>query len=51
MEDFENDLEIDFEIFSKSENNLGFKNKNMHAMKYNLSNYLKFSYCYLGEMH
>jgi hypothetical protein len=23
----------------------------MHAMKCNLSNYSKFSYCYLGEMH
>jgi hypothetical protein len=29
-------------IFSKRENNLGFRNKNMHAMKCNLSNYSKF---------
>jgi hypothetical protein len=35
----------------ESKNNLGLRNKNMHAMKYNLSNYLNFSYRYLGEMH
>jgi hypothetical protein len=34
----------------KNEINLGLRNKNMHAIKCNLSNYLKFSYCYLGEM-
>jgi hypothetical protein len=43
------DFEIKFK--SKSEIDLGLKNKNMHAMKCNLSNYSKISDCYLGEMH
>jgi hypothetical protein len=35
----------------KSETNLRLRNKNMHVMKCNLSNYSKFSYPYLGAMH
>jgi hypothetical protein len=38
-------------IFSKNEINLGLRNKNMHAIKYCLSNYSKKSYRSLGEMH
>jgi hypothetical protein len=35
----------------KSKTILGLRNKNMHAMKCNLSNYLKILYCYFGDMH
>jgi hypothetical protein len=44
-------LKNEIQIFLKSRNNLGLRDKNMHDMKYNLSNYSKFSYCYLSEMH
>jgi PHP family Zn ribbon phosphoesterase len=48
---FWKDFKNEIQIFSKSEIDLGLRNKNMHAMKYNLSNYSKNSYLYLGEMH
>jgi hypothetical protein len=55
MEDFyidsEKGLKIEIQISLKSNNNLGLKDKNMHAIKFNLSNYLKFSCCYLSEKH
>jgi hypothetical protein len=38
-----------FESFQKSKIDLGFRNKNMHAMKCNLSNYSKFSSQKLGH--
>jgi hypothetical protein len=41
----------EIQIFLKSKNNLGLRDKNMHAMKCNLWNYSKFSDRYLGEMH
>jgi hypothetical protein len=44
-------LKNEIQIFLKSKNNLGLRDKNMHDMKCNLSNYSKFSYCYLSEMH
>jgi hypothetical protein len=40
-----------FESFLKAKNDLELRNKNMHDMKYNISNYSKFSNCYLGEIH
>jgi hypothetical protein len=43
-------LKTDLNLF-ESESDLWLGNKNMHAMKCNLSNYLKISYCYLSEMH
>jgi PHP family Zn ribbon phosphoesterase len=42
----------EIQIFSKSEIDLGLRNKkNIHAMKCNLLNYSKIFYPYLGEMH
>jgi hypothetical protein len=38
------------QIYLKSETNQGLSNKNMHAMKCNLSNYSKNFNRYLGEM-
>jgi hypothetical protein len=49
--DSEKDFKMKFESFQKEKKcNLGLINKNMHAMKCNLSNYSKISYRYLGAM-